>query len=238
MSMSKKDKCEICGLDLFYSTNQNEYKNILCNLCRNEFNTNIYCPNGHYICNECHSKEPQKIIEDFCELTSLKNPFKMVEIVMNHPKFKMYGPEHHILTSAILLTFLKNNGIKKPNGKEITYDDIKEAINRSSKIPGGWCGFYGSCGAAMGSGVAISVFTEATPSKAIPRSLANEITSCSLAKIADNFEHCCKRSVKISIYEAINFLKEKFEIDLPFKHKKCSFSSKNDKCIKDKCPFF
>ena len=60
---------------------------------------------------------------------------------MNHPKFKMYGPEHHILTSAAILTFLKNNNVKKPDGRKITFDDINEAINRSSKRPGGYCGF-------------------------------------------------------------------------------------------------
>ena len=54
---------------------------------------------------------------------------------MQHPKFKMYGPEHHVLTPAVILTSLKNNDIKKYDGTEITQFDIKEAIRRASKDP-------------------------------------------------------------------------------------------------------
>jgi hypothetical protein len=157
---------------------------------------------------------------------------------MKHHNFKLYGPEHHVLTPAVILTSLRNNGIKKVNGEVITLFDIKEAIRRASKIPGGWCGFYGSCGAGMGSGITISILTGATPSTDIQRSLANEMTSKSLAKIADNLEHCCKRSVKLAICETLDFIKEKFNIDLDYQYKKCDFSDVNEKCEKEKCSFY
>jgi hypothetical protein len=143
-----------------------------------------------------------------------------------------------VLTPAVILTSLKNNKIKKPDGNEITSFDIKEAIRRASKIPGGWCGFYGSCGAGMGSGVAISIFTGATPSTDTPRTLANQMTARSLNKIADNLEHCCKRSVRLSIIETLEFLNDKFDIDLGYKYQKCVFSTINKKCEKEKCPVF
>ena len=97
---------------------------------------------------------------------------------------------------------------------------------------------YGSCGAGIGTGVAISVFTGATPSKDIPRSLANEITSRSLNKIADKLEHCCKRSTRLSICEVLEFLKDRFNINLVYDYKNCNFSNKNNKCAKEKCLFF
>ncbi|MBD3197846.1 MAG: radical SAM protein [Candidatus Lokiarchaeota archaeon] len=233
-----KDKCEICKEELIYAINSKDYKTIECEFCKNPFNANIYCPNGHYICDDCHSKEPIKVIENFCSNTDLKDPFIISEKIMIHPKFKMYGPEHHVLSAAAILAALKNNDVKKPNGKEITEFDIKEAIRRASKIPGGWCGFYGSCGAGMGSGVAISIFTNATPSKDKPRSYANQMTSRSLNRIADNMEHCCKRSVRLTIMEAFCFLKEKFGIDLNYSPQKCSFSDLNDKCVGKQCPIF
>lgn len=238
--MSEKlfDKCEICKKRLVYATNPDEYKDLQCEFCKNEFNANTYCEDNHYICDECHSKGPLELIEAFCEITDLKDPFVMAEQLMKHPKFKVYGPEHHILTPAVILTSLRNNKIKKPNGEEVNLKDIKEAINRASKIPGGWCGFYGSCGAGMGSGVAISVFTGATPASNKERTLANLMTSRSLEKIADNLEHCCKRSVKISITEALKFLKEKFDIELNYKSEKCAFSQINNKCEKQNCPYF
>ncbi|MBD3228522.1 MAG: radical SAM protein [Candidatus Lokiarchaeota archaeon] len=236
MTKNQKDKCEICGKKLEYASNQKEYKNLDCYFCNNPFHTNIYCPNGHYICDQCHSKTPIRIIEDFCQNTDIKDPFIIAEKIMAHPKFKMYGPEHHALTPAAILTALKNNDIRKPNGMLITLADIFEGISRGSKIPGGYCGFYGACGAGIGSGIAISVFTGANPSENIPRSLANEMTSRSLNKISDDLEHCCKRSVRLSISEALKFLKEKFEIDLDYEPISCGFSSLNNKCEKLKCP--
>ena len=234
----KRDKCEICGKNLVYATNISDYKELECKFCENLINTNIYCEDGHYICDSCHIKGPIEIIEVICEKTNIKDPFKLADKIMKHHKFKMYGPEHHVLTPAVIITVLRNNNITKPNGELITLFDIKEAIRRASKIPGGYCGFYGSCGAGMGTGIAISVYTNATPSTNKNRSLANLMTSRSLNCIADNLEHCCKRSVKISIMETLKFLKEKFNINLNFCQKKCAFSILNEKCEKVSCPMF
>ena len=181
-----KDKCEICGEGLEYATQIDDYRDLPCVFCGKKDLVNTYCPNNHYICDGCHSKGPIEVIVEICEKTEIKNPFFLADKIMKHPKFKVYGPEHHVLVPAVVLTILKNNEIKKPNGQEITLFDIKEAIRRASKIPGGWCGFYGSCGAGMGSGITISIFTSATPSTNTPRSLANKMTSNALAKIADN----------------------------------------------------
>lgn len=238
MSKKSKDKCEICGKNLVYATVPKDYRNLKCEFCEKLFNTNTFCEDGHYICDTCHSKGPIEIIEEICETTNIKDPFLLADKIMEHPKFKMYGPEHHVLTPAVILTTLKNNDIKKPNGQEITLFDIKEAIRRASKIPGGWCGFYGSCGAGMGSGIAISIFTGATPSTNTERTLANKMTSQALNKIADNLEHCCKRSVRLTILETLNFLSEHFQIKLDYNINKCEFSSLNNKCEKQNCPIY
>ncbi|MFX1299018.1 MAG: DUF5714 domain-containing protein [Promethearchaeota archaeon] len=238
MTKNKSDICEICGKKLIYGLRPEDYSELTCNFCGKVFNTNIYCEDGHYLCDDCHIKGPIEIIEKICTETNMKDPFKLADLIMKHPNFKMYGPEHHVLTPAVILTALKNNNIKKLDGNKINKIDIKEAIRRASKIPGGWCGFYGSCGAGMGSGVAISIFTGATPSKNEPRTLANQMTSQSLNRIADNLEHCCKRSVRLSICETLAFLKEKLNIDLKFNYDKCAFSDMNDKCEKAKCPIF
>ncbi|MBY8989718.1 MAG: SAM-dependent methyltransferase [Candidatus Lokiarchaeota archaeon] len=238
MKEKKSDKCEFCGGNLVYATDPKNHRNLTCMFCEESFTTNIYCEKGHYICDNCHSKNPIEIIERICEETNIKDPFKLADLIMKHHKFKVYGPEHHVLTPAVILTALKNNDIKKVNGDDITPFDIKEGIRRASKIPGGWCGFYDSCGAGMGFGIAVSIMTGATPSTNTQRSLANEMTSKSLAKIADNLEHCCKRSVKLAICETLDFLKEKFNIEMNYEHNKCNFSEINDKCEKGKCPFF
>ena len=233
-----KDKCEICGKQLIYVTHTEQTRNLSCAFCGKTELVNIFCPEDHYICSKCHAKGAIEVIQEVCLNTTEKDPFKLADKIMQHPKFKMYGPEHHVLTPAVILTSLKNNNIKKPNGEDVNQADIKEAIKRASKIPGGWCGFYGSCGAGMGSGVAVSVFTGATPARDKERTLANQITSRSLLKIADNLEHCCKRSLKLSICESLEFFIEKFNIELPYSPSRCIFSAKNDKCEKIKCKMF
>ena len=229
------DKCEICRSNLKYLENESLAH---CIFCKEKKKTSIICPNGHYICDQCHSKDAITAILDFCEQTELVDPFEIADEIMKHPNFKVYGPEHHVLVPAALLTSLKNLNIKKTDGVSVTFADIVKAVDRARKLPGGWCGLYGNCGAGVGSGVAISVFTGATPAKDIPRSLSILTTSRSLEKIADNIEHCCKRSVRISIAQAIKMLNEKFDLDLDFKAKKCIFSDLNDKCERQKCPFF
>ncbi len=238
MTTEKSDKCEICHKNLIYGSNEADYRELACNICQKEFKTNIYCPDGHYICDACHSKEPIQVIEDFCETTVLKDPYEIADLIMKHPKFKVYGPEHHALVPAVVLTALKNNGIKKPNREEVTLFDIKEGIKRGFEIPGGWCGYYGCCGSGIGAGIALSLFGGATPSKSEPRTIANKTTSRALEKIADNLEHCCKRSVKFSILEALNSLKDNYGIILDVKPGNCAFSDVNDKCERENCPFY
>ena len=234
----RTDNCEICGKNLKLITDISQEIDANCFFCRNKKKTNILCPDGHYICDECHSKDAIDVITDFCLSTSLEDPFEIADEIMKHPNFKVYGPEHHALVPAAVLTSLKNLKIKNPSGEHITDKDILLGIQRGRQIPGGWCGFYGTCGAGVGSGVTISVFARATPSTDKARSLANLMTSWSLMKIADDLEHCCKRSVRLSIIEILKFLNEKFALKLNFKPKVCIFHEKNSKCEHEKCPFF
>lgn len=232
------DVCEICGHTLVSVKDSNGSSEISCFFCHKNFSPNIYCPNGHYVCDACHSKDAIEAIKIFSKSTDLTDPFEIADEIMSHPSFKMYGPEHHVLVPVAVLTAIRNTECLKPDGNKVSNKDIKEAIRRASKIPGGWCGFYGSCGSGMGSGIAVSIFTSATPSTDIPRSLANKTTSGALRKIADNLEHCCKRSVRISIAEALQTLNKEFDLQLFSTAKSCKFSSKNEKCEGRNCPVF
>ncbi|MBD3228203.1 MAG: radical SAM protein [Candidatus Lokiarchaeota archaeon] len=229
------DICEICGADLKYIETASDYE---CYFCGEIKKTSIVCSKGHYICDGCHSKGAIDVIKDFCKKTDLTDPFEIADEIMKHPNFKMYGPEHHILVPVSILTSLKNLKIKKPDGTYVEYKDILNAIQRASKVPGGWCGFYGTCGAGIGSGIALSIFTGATPATNKYRTLANKTTSRSLSRIADNLEHCCKRSVRISIAEAIKILNEYFNLGLDYNPRKCDFTDINDKCERVNCPIF
>jgi hypothetical protein len=233
------DICEICGNSLTYLPPSEGTRTLRCHFCQREFPTNTFCEKGHFICDECHSKDAKEITIEFCEKTNLTNPFEIADEIMKHPKFKMYGPEHHFLVPAAILTALKNLGVKKPNGEVVSFKDVLEGIRRGATIPGGHCGFFGACGAGIGTGVVISIFTGGNPSRGRERTLAIQMTARVLTKVADGIEHCCKRSLKYAICEALTFLTENFEIEpkLDFIPAKCIFSPKNTKCELAKCPF-
>ena len=108
MTGNKSDKCEICGKNLIYATNIEKYKELRCVYCNKKDTVNTYCIDNHFICDSCHAKGAKEIIIDVCEKTDLKDPFELADLKMKHPKFNLYGPEHHILTPAVILTVLSS----------------------------------------------------------------------------------------------------------------------------------
>ena len=235
----KKDICEICGKELTYLSPSDARKTLQCHFCGKKFDVNTYCENGHYICDECNAKDAKEITIEYLKKTTLTDPFRMADEIMQHPKFRIYGPEHHFLVPSVILTALKNSKVKKPNGKEVDFNDVLEGVKRGATIPGGYCGFFGTCGSGIGTGITVSIFTEANPSKDKERTLANKMTARVLTYVADDLEHCCKRSLKYAICEALDFLNEHFKIEpkLDFSPEACIFSEKNPKCEQAKCLF-
>jgi hypothetical protein len=58
-------------------------------------------------------------------------------------KMRQHGPELHFLVPAVLISAYSNTK-GEPGEKEAK---IKKARQRAEKILGGFCGFYGNCGA-------------------------------------------------------------------------------------------
>ncbi|MCL0056812.1 DUF5714 domain-containing protein [Dehalococcoidia bacterium] len=155
---------------------------------------------------------------------------------MRNPRIKMHGPEHHFLVPAVLLAAYFNM-MRDSEEKERT---IKKARERADNILGGFCGFYGNCGAAVGTGIFVSLITKATPLSKEEWRLSNLITSKSLATIANNGgPRCCKRNSYLAIIEAGKFLKEHFGTKIEVESQpRCEFSSLNKECTRNNCPFF
>jgi hypothetical protein len=155
---------------------------------------------------------------------------------MRNPKVKMHGPEHHFLVPAVLLSSYYN--IKSnPQEKEAK---IREARERASKVPGGFCGYFGDCGAAVGTGIFVSLITDATPLSISEWRLANMMTSKSLLSIAEHGgPRCCKRNSYLAIVQATDFLKDNFDVEMKVNKKiKCQFHDLNKQCLREKCTFY
>ena len=226
--------CLVCNKELEYFQ---DYKAINCIYCEKEFETNVSCLDGHYVCDSCHSMDIVDIIEDFCMRTTLDNPMMIALEIMNKPNINMHGPEHHYLIPAALLASYYNKiGLhKKLKAK------LKVAKTRAKDVKGGFCGFYGNCGAAVGTGIFMSIITEASPLTTESWQDSNMMTANSLTEIAKlGGPRCCKRSLFTSIKEAAKYVDNRFDIkmyDYDNHIPKCTFKSKNRECIASKCPY-
>jgi hypothetical protein len=228
--LKSRDHCGVCGTRLVYEVGSTP---MTCVFCNQISATNTRCPEGHYVCDTCHGREALEILRGVVDSSKSTIPVDILEITMSHASVPMHGPEHHAMVPAAIVTAVKNAGHSIP---ELA---IETAIDRGAKIPGGWCGFFGACGAAVGVGVAVSVLTEATPLTGRPRSLAMAATSYALSKMADGYPRCCKRASRQALEAAIEFLRDRMGIDLPKSGiVSCTYSHRNPECPRDGCSYF
>jgi len=224
--------CLVCGQELVYDSKS---KLLECYLCQEKAETEVFCQNNHYICDQCHSAQGEDFIKSFCLRTKLTDPLEIAFILMKNQSIKMHGPEHHFLVPEVLLTAYYNSR----NEKIFLINKIAQVEKRAFLIKGGFCGSHGNCGAAVGTGIFISLVTEATPLSKEEWGLSNLMTSQALVAIAkQGGPRCCKRNSFIAIREAVKFLKDNFNHDLKVEKKNCEFSSLNKECQKEKCPFY
>jgi hypothetical protein len=166
----------------------------------------------------------------------LRDPLELARTIMNSDKVPMHGPEHHFIVPAVLLAAYYNiKGDPEEKRKK-----IKEARARSSNILGGFCGFYGDCGAAVGTGIFVSLVTGATPLSKGEWRLSNTMTAKSLLSVANHGgPRCCKRNTFLSILQAVDFSKEKLHVGMNIdKSRKCDYSGLNAECLRSECPLY
>ena len=181
-----------------------------------------------YITEECLSDyEEKEIIQ----------PTELAVRLMEFSEMKMHCPQHHYLIPAVMLT-----AAYKIQGRpaKMLRDDLTEAMMRSKNVLAGFCGLYGSCGAAVGLGIFASILTEATPYTVETWALANRIVAESLTKIAEiNGPRCCKRNTYLALQLAEKFVKEHYGLDMGTTDQiVCGFYKQNQECKKKECPYF
>jgi len=224
------EDCLVCGATLEYATAPTVQA---CAYCGREESTLISCPGGHFVCDSCHGASAIDLAQRVLETSSERDPSAILERIMALPGLPMHGPEHHAIVAGVIVAAAGNAGVALPA------DAVATALRRAGKVPGGWCGYYGACGAAVGVGVAISVMTEATPLSGPQRSLALAATSFALSRMIDDQPRCCKRASRVAVDAAVEYLGERLGIELSSgPATQCSVSERNKQCPGAECPFF
>jgi hypothetical protein len=220
----------VCGAELAYSTTASVQ---VCDLCGGEESAQISCPGGHFVCDQCHRATVTDVVRRVLETTESTDPSAILEQILALPTLTMHGPEHHAIVPGVIIASAGNAGVALPPG------GLDAALRRGGKIPGGWCGYYGACGAAVGVGVAVSVITEATPLKGEPRSQALAATAFALTRMIDGQPRCCKRASRVAVAAAVEYLRDQLGLDLPAPGAvRCTSAARNKECPGESCPYF
>lgn len=224
--------CLVCGQPLQYFREAREME---CSVCHGKFKSYASCKQGHYVCDACHEKKGLEAVMRECGESGSKDPIHIIQTVMQDPYLYMHGPEHHVLVGAALLTAYHNAG-----GELDLAAALREMEARGSGYPGGACGLWGCCGAAVSTGIFVSIVTGATPLSGKPWSLANQMTARALDAVAQlGGPRCCKRNSFTAAQEAVLFTQENLGVSMKLPEKiVCRFSDENKECIGKKCPYY
>ena len=160
------EECLICASPLEYLKEDVEME---CAVCHRREKSKTRCVNGHYVCNDCHTRGMDGIFA-LCLGSRSRSPLRILEEMMSLPFCHMHGPEHHVMVGAALLAAYRNAG-----GELDLERALSEMYSRGSSVPGGACGF--GAPAARGSARACTAPSRPGPLRSPARAGALQISS-------------------------------------------------------------
>ena len=225
-----KNECVICEAPLEYLDTDVVME---CEICHRKEYSKIRCRNGHYVCNECHMRGLNRII-DICMEQKTDDPLEVLDVMMAQPFSHMQGPEHHVMVGAALLTAYKNAG-----GDIDLRPALVEMMKRGRSIPGGVCGYWGTCGAGTSASMYLAIVMKTTPLSDESFKIGFKLNAKNMNDIGElGGPRCCKRSSFISILNGIDFTEKYLGVKMKRSEVNCTFSGPNNQCIGVRCPFY
>lgn len=168
-----------------------------------------------------------------CMKINSTDPYEIFHTVANKDFVSMHGPEHHVLDGACILTAFYYAG-----GDIDLNDALHKLMREGMRMPGASCALWGVCGAVMSIGAALAIIDGTGPFSTEDWGSHMEYTSEALARVAKTGgPRCCKRDAFASIEQAVVYIKRRYDITLDIQPIKCEFSSQNEQCIENRCPY-
>lgn len=228
---AQAEHCMVCGEPLGY---HEQPVTASCQICAAAAATPILCPAGHFVCDPCHGAQALELVPKLLTRSRATLPEEILEELLRLPGLPMHGPEHHALVALALLRAAELQQLPLPAGW------VAEALRRGSQIPGGACGYHGTCGAGVGLGIAVSLACGATPLKGRERGLANRATAAGLLATGDGEARCCKRMLRLALRAGRLFFRHELGIELPpaTAVPRCGEMARNRECPGGACEYF
>ncbi|MBR3328587.1 MAG: hypothetical protein IKG22_14840 [Atopobiaceae bacterium] len=149
-------------------------------------------------------KRPQEWIINKLMRSTSTTPAVLMEEVMADERCRAFGPIHHFIVGATLLTCWRN-AEGSPNRDVLLTDDLEEMLERSSCVPGAVCARWGVCGAAASAGMAYAIVRGNAPLRNEGWQEGQLMVSELLARIAQSGSpRCCKRDSRVAIAAAVS----------------------------------
>lgn len=227
----------VCGSRLDYLL---QAENLVCAYCGAPGQGHVKCPEGHFVCEACHSKDAMRMIEGVAFTTGLQDPLEIAELMMGHPNLPMLGCEHAFIAAGALMAALRNS----PYGAgKITNNAIREVLGRTAKqAVGGYCGLTGVCGIAPALGACFAAFLGSRCGADTEQRITMDAVIRVSRAIAElTGPSCCKAYVRSALKTAAAVFEERFGILLTANGKPivCSHSAKHPHgCREEKCPYY
>ena len=231
MSARMRSGCMVCGAPLVYA---DAAESAACVYCGKAADTTVLCESRHFVCDGCHAADGLGAIRSICGRTEETDMVALMRAIRAHPAISVHGPEHHAMVPAIMVATYRNLG------GDVGAKQLSLAIERGAKVPGGFCGFAGACGAAVGVGIGFGAILGASPVRPEKRRLVLRAVAEALASIAEReAARCCQRECWLALRRAAELSRELLPIalvaDAPLV---CEQHGRNKECIDRECPLF
>lgn len=166
-------------------------------------------------------------------------PAELLEEVMADERCVAFGPIHHVIVGAVLLTCWRNaEGLPKRDA--LLAADLEEMFSRSTCVPGAACARWGICGAAASAGMAYAIVRGNAPLREEGWQEGQLMVSELLSNIAHSGSpRCCKRDARVSVCSAVQYFnalggKKLLAWD---KTPTCASFSANAVCMDERCSY-
>ena len=103
-------------------------------------------------------QEKYELIKKECLKKDSCNVFAILKDIMKMDFINIHGPEHHFLDGGAFLAAYRNAG-----GKIDLEASLNMLAERSIRMPGAMCGYWGVCGSVTSVGAALSIIHDSGP---------------------------------------------------------------------------